>query len=71
MNENILLKRMGFATHKAVMASVIYQYGNTERTAKCSHCKESLTSYWIDDEDRLTGWSAWKSSTGTMCGGKK
>lgn len=62
MNEefisNIFDKAAGIPIHKVDIATL----GSTEwdRTALCKKCGTKLTSVWIDDEDRLTGWSAWR-----------
>ena len=65
MNEQILLTKMGFATHKADPASIISN--EWDRVATCSNCEMEISAIWLDDPDRLTGWSSWKSSTGSTC----
>lgn len=65
MNEQTLLTKLGFATHKADPASIVST--DWDREATCSGCGSSLSSMWLDDPDRLTGWSSWKSPTGSTC----
>lgn len=63
MNEQILLTKLGFSTHMADPASLVSD--DWERSATCSKCGLDISSYWNDDPDRLTGWTAWKSLSGS------
>lgn len=65
INENSLLTKMGLATHKVDPTSIISN--EWDREATCLGCGSQLTSMWLDDPDRLTGWSAWKSKSGSKC----
>ena len=62
MNEQILLTKMGFATHSAIVETIVSD--EWDRYATCSKCGLDISSYWMDDPDRLTGWSSWKSTSG-------
>ena len=65
MNEQTLLTKLGFSTHSAVADSVVVDEQAYDRYATCSKCGLDISSYWMDDPDRLTGWSAWKSISGS------
>lgn len=67
MNEQILLTKMGFATHKAIANTIVMDSQGWERSATCLNCNQQISAIWLDDEDRLTGWSSWKSSNGSTC----
>ena len=59
MNEATLLKALlGLTPHKAT------EVGGDEyqRTSTCSVCGQAITSYWNDDPDKITGWTAWSST---------
>lgn len=62
MNEqhisNILDRAFGIPIHKPIAESI--EIDGDWSTAKCAKCNAVLTSIWRDDEDRLTGWSAWR-----------
>jgi hypothetical protein len=33
------------------------------RSATCLDCNQTLSSYYNDDSDRLTGWTAWRATS--------
>ena len=63
MNEQTLKKLLGFSTHEAIKSSIVSD--EYDRYATCSNCELDITSYWVEDPDRLSGWSAWKSLSGS------
>lgn len=63
MNEQTLLTKLGFSTHQADPASIVSD--DWDRTATCSKCGLDISAFWLDDPDRLSGWSAWKSLSGS------
>ena len=67
MNEQTLLTKMGFATHKAIASTVEVDTNSDTRKGVCVNCNQEISAFWLDDEDRLTGWSSWKSLTGSTC----
>jgi len=62
MNEQTLLTKLGFSTHKADLASIVSD--EWERFATCEKCGLDISAFWVDDEDRLSGWSSWKFTSG-------
>ena len=62
MNEQTLLTKLGFSTHSAIPASIVSD--EWDRHATCAKCGLDISAYWIDDEDRLSGWSSWKATSG-------
>ena len=62
MNEQIISdifdRASGIPIHKPATGTV--EVDDTWRTAICFKCGAVLTSVWRDEEDRLTGWSAWR-----------
>ena len=34
-----------------------------DRSAVCVDCNQELSSYYNDDPDRLSGWTAWRASS--------
>jgi hypothetical protein len=59
MNEATLLKALlGLTPHKAGEVTS----NDYERKSNCLSCGQDITSYWQDDEDRLSGWTAWSST---------
>ena len=34
-----------------------------DRSAVCLDCNQELSSYYNDDPDRLSGWTAWRASS--------
>ena len=62
MNEQTLLTRMGFSTHRPIADSILSE--NNDRFATCEKCGLDISSYWVDDEDRLSGWSSWRATSG-------
>ena len=59
----MLLTKLGFSTHTALAGSIVAD--DWDRQATCSKCGLDISSYWNDDPDRLTGWTAWKSLSGS------
>jgi hypothetical protein len=62
MNEQTLLTKLGFSTHKATADSITIT--DWERFATCSKCGLDISAFWVEDEDRLSGWSTWKATSG-------
>jgi hypothetical protein len=63
MNEQTLLTKLGFSTHSAIPNSIISD--EWDRYATCAKCGLDISAFWLDDPDRLSGWSAWKSLSGS------
>ena len=63
MNEQTLKKLLGFSTHEAIKSSIVSD--EYDRYATCSNCELDITSYWVEDPDRLSGWSAWRALSGS------
>ena len=59
MNEAILLKALLGKTHRASAEQLVAT--EYDRKSICLDCGQEITSYWNDDPDRLTGWTAWDS----------
>lgn len=62
MNEQMLMTKMGFSTHKAISTTIVSD--EWDRFATCEKCGLDIKAFWVDDEDRLSGWSAWKATSG-------
>ena len=63
MNEQTLLTKMGFSTHIAKPETIVSD--EWERSATCAKCGLDISAIWLDDEDRLIGWSSWKALSGS------
>jgi len=63
MNEQTLLTKLGFSTHSAIPTSIVSD--EWDRYATCAKCGLDISAFWLDDPDRLSGWSAWKSLSGS------
>jgi len=60
MNEATLLRALLGKTHRA-SAELLVSNGDTRKSV-CLDCGQDVSSYWQDDEDRLSGWTAWDST---------
>ena len=63
MNEQTLLKKLGFSAHSPIGESI--QGDDYNLDATCKKCGLDITSYYNDDPDRLSGWTAWRALSGS------
>jgi hypothetical protein len=61
LSENGIAKLLGFKVHNAGSNEIMTDSQVTQRTSTCHRCGQEISAYWMDDEDRLIGWSAWKA----------
>jgi len=63
INETTILKALGFMAHSPNGESI--SGNDTDLSASCKNCGKTITSYYNEDTDRLSGWTAWRASNGS------
>ena len=53
----IINKAFGLGTHEPAS---IESSDDFTKYGTCKHCLQKISSYWIEDDDRLNGWSEWR-----------